>query len=139
MTTWYVSQEDSEGSEDDEGAMAVQAGAVSGGLRRCLTQPMPDLDLDLDDASPANGSIADRLKLLQKNGQTGWRKRIAKPSTAHDEVTKSISVSMSIPSRKPPLIFQGQVFPLSWSGADRAEKSAAAEQQHFAHSSPYVV
>ncbi|XP_034251138.1 supervillin isoform X3 [Thrips palmi] len=86
--------QDSDEDADDEAAMAVQAGAVAGGLRRCLTQPMPVADQDVSGVS-ANASIAERLKLLQQNGQTGWRKRVVKPSTAED-VSKSISDSQQI-------------------------------------------
>ncbi|KAK3915553.1 Rho GTPase-activating protein 9, partial [Frankliniella fusca] len=83
-------------SEDDDDDMAVQAGAVAGGLRRCLTQPMPDHDLDLDGLEDVSGnaSIADRLKLLQKNGQTGWRKRVVRPAQPHEDVAKSVSSTM---------------------------------------------
>ncbi|KAJ1529946.1 hypothetical protein ONE63_006674 [Megalurothrips usitatus] len=92
-------QQPSQESDDEDDAMAVQASAVAGGLRRCLTQPIPvaDLDADLDGVSvSANASIADRLKLLQKNGQTGWRKRVVKPSAAQEDVAKSIGNSQPV-------------------------------------------
>ncbi|XP_075225923.1 uncharacterized protein LOC142327040 [Lycorma delicatula] len=49
--------------------------SVVGGLRRCLTQPMPSPPCDTVD-EPL--TIAQRLAALQKSGQSDWRKRVTK-------------------------------------------------------------
>ncbi|RZF39379.1 hypothetical protein LSTR_LSTR000900 [Laodelphax striatellus] len=71
-----------------------EAGMLSGGLRRCLTQPMPPQACDQVDEPTM--TIAQRLAALQKSGESDWRKRISRLSACEDLPSININEAQEV-------------------------------------------
>ncbi|XP_039285134.1 supervillin isoform X3 [Nilaparvata lugens] len=68
--------------------------ALMGGLRRCLTQPMPPQACDQVDEPTM--TIAQRLAALQKSGESDWRKRISRLSACEDLPSININEAQEV-------------------------------------------